>query len=396
MTIAKITAQEWSTLLEQAALPRKQEGLPPIKRYLAIARPTDGKPLTEYPIEVVTSEQLKSGEYIKLKLEDISALSQKILGKNQDTTPTETQVAIAERIHRISQAKSQRLHEAKISRGALRVLSYILFATILGAAWGWLIKVELDRPEDKIKMANQFIAHLREANNDIEKAFAREEAYFQTIDEQIRFENNPANYEEDIAEPLKDILLEMFEKPDEEILYGFRVDQERNVFHIILKDGTTHDAQRAEKPSPCELNKFVMHQLDKVKEIVGEDDQKWRTILLLALGQQTFTRLVGNLIGSTGTTDFLQNPGEKYYYQLRPITPMQIQVTVVRDDAKKIKTLQVEAKISTASFYVETSAVDKAEPVPRTAIQSILKFDISLDTDKKPIILARQHHHEMG
>jgi len=392
MTIDKITSQEWSKLLEQAALPKKQEGLPLMKQYLAIARPNDGKPLTDHSIEVVTSDQLKSGEYIKLKLEDITVLSEKILRK--DKTPSETHVAIAERIHRISQAKSQRLHEDRYLRGFLRALSYLCFISILGIAWGWLIKAELDAPENKIKLANQFIAHLRENNTKIDQAFSAEESYFQQMEELIQAKTDPKNYDKNIAQGYKAFIISEFIKAaPTEIQSAFQFDNARNVFHIVVKDGEmTHDAQRAED-LPDELRpKFIDVQFKKFNEIVGDDDNKWLALLQLVFTQQTFSAVVGPLIGSSVTFNPWQNVGVDYF-QLRQLTPLQIQATIVRDESQKIKKLLVEATISTANFHTITGKKD--EQIPGKAMNSTLQFEISLDSKQEPEIKILNYHHKM-
>ena len=391
MTIEKITAQEWSELLTEASKPKQQEGLP-IKQYLAIHQPKDPKKLAEYV--VVSAANLEDGEHRKLNLEEITTLSMEILKKDDKKTP-ESQVIIAKGIERISAAKAQRMHEARISRRVWRAISYLCFILLFSAAWGLFIKSRLDAPEEEIKLAKQFADHLRKENPSAYETLLRKEVYFESMDSLIQDKTDPKNYDKNIAQGYKEFIISEFRKAKPaEIQSAFQFDNARSVFHIVVKDGEmTHDAQRAEDLSDDLRPQFIDDQLKKFKELVGDDDNKWLALLQLVFTQQTFSAVVGPLIGSSVTFNPWKNVGVDYL-QLRQLTPLQIQATIVRDESKKIKKLLVEATISTANFHTITGKKD--EQIPGKAMNSTLQFEISLDSKQEPEIKILNYHHKMG
>lgn len=379
MPINKITAKEWSDLLQDASKPPKQkEGLP-VTKYLVRYRPEEAKTMDEYSFKVVTSDELKSGEE-KLSLGQITALSKGILNNDKKITDKQ-QAVIIDKVEQMAQAKLERLQEARISRGILRAISYLLFATILGIAWGWLIKVELDASEEEINTAY----HLREA------------AYFNSVDEQISIENDPTMTPFGrIAQGTRDEI--NMGLSGDGMLNRFKDDYKRTHMHMLVKEKEktllNHKRVIDENITDKLAHDLAKKEFNKLHSLFRkEDDSKWLSFLQLVFTQLTERPLFGNLKGHCLA---LSPDIESNRYELEPIAPEKIQVTIVRN-GEKIEKLRVEAKSITAFFhkFSLTNGETHSERVPGKKIQSDLQFEITLNSQKEPEVTVTKYHHKL-
>ena len=385
MPINNITAKEWSDLLQEVFEP-VEKGQSPVKKYVVLHE--NPQSIGNYSFEVVTSEKLKEGTYQKLSLSQITAVTEKIL-KNDVTKTSEDKSGIATGIERIIQAKDVRFQEARISRGILRAISYLLFATILGSAWGWLIKTELDAQEDEISTAYQFMDRLREA------------AYFNAVNQRIRIENKPLSLEKIGQNIKKDIETEMKDLAPG-MLKRFQGDYKRSDYHMMIKEGksTLLDHQRVLHQGMTDETAITLAQkeFEKLQSLFKkEDNAKWLVLLQLVFTQQTSYPLLGYLKGHCLALNFeMENDYEPYV--LDSIAPEEIRVRIVRND-KGIEKLQIKATSTTAFFHKNRTSelqVNKdSELVPGKKIQSELHFEITLNHDKEPEITVTKYHHEM-